>query len=549
MTREEKKVIFASSIGTLFEWYDFFLYGAMATIIGAQFFSAFPESTRNIFALLAFAVGFIVRPIGSLIFGHIGDSVGRKKTFLATITIMGVATFVVGLLPNYASLGWAAPVCLICLRILQGLAVGGEHSGAVVYVAEHAPNHRRGYYTSWIQTTGALGLVLSLAVILIVRHQVGEASFEAYGWRIPFLLSIILLMISIYIRLKLAETPAFQKMKAAGDRSRLPLKEAFGEWKNMKLALIAFFGIFAGYAVIWYTAKFYVLLFLTNVLRVDTFSANTLLIWSLSLGTVFYLMLAALSDRIGRKPILYAGFLLAACLYFPLFHFIAATANPALDRAQKTSVVTLVADSSDCTFQFNPVGIAKFTSSCDVAKAALAKNSVRYQVRKVDGAVPAKIIIGATEIVSYDGATSPAAENFNKQVNEALGAAGYPAAGKDNPELVKLSHFFDIFRAQPFKLLLALLALEFLAALAVAPGAAAAAELFPTRIRYSGVSLPLNLGNGWFGGLMPATAFAVIAQTGDVYSGLWYPIAVAIGSAVIGIVFMPENKGKDIFAN
>lgn len=546
MTREEKKVILASSIGTAFEWYDFFLYGSLATIIGAQFFSAFPESTRNIFALLAFAAGFVVRPLGALLFGHVGDSIGRKTTFLSTITIMGIATFLVGFLPNYAKLGWAAPVCLIVLRILQGLAVGGEHSGATVYVAEHAPNNRRGFYTGWIQTTGALGLVLSLAVILIVRHQVGEDAFNQWGWRLPFLFSVILLAISVYIRLQLAETPAFRKMKAEGARSKAPLKEAFGEWKYARLTLMALFGIIAGQAVVWYTAKFYILLFLANVLRVDTFTTNVLMIWSLSLGTGFYIFLGFLSDKIGRKPIIYAGFLLAALVYFPLFHFIALTANPALDRAQKTVNVMVTADPSDCTFQFNPVGIAKFNSSCDIAKAALARNSVNYKVDEVAGAVPAKIAIGTKKIISDP---QKSADSFNGELNGALSLAGYPVAGKDNPELVRLSHFFDIFRPQPFKLLLALLALEFLAAMATAPVASALAELFPTRIRYSGVSLPLNLGNGWFGGLMPAAAFAMIAQTGNVYYGLWYPVVIAAMSAVIGMFLLPENYVKDIFAD
>jgi MFS family permease len=546
MTRKEMKVIIASSAGTVFEWYDFFLYGSLAAVIGAQYFSSFPEATRNIFALLAFAAGFLVRPLGAVIFGRLGDRVGRKYMFLATITIMGLSTFAVGFLPNYASIGKAAPIILIILRILQGLALGGEYGGAVTYVAEHAPQDRRGYFTSFINSTATLGLLLSLVVILVARVAVGEEAFTQWGWRIPFLFSILLLIISAYIRLQMAETPAFRKMKAEGARSKAPLKEAFGEWKHAKLTLAALFGIIAGQAVVWYTAKFYALLFLSNVLRVDTFTTNTLLIWSLSLGTVFYIFFGRLSDKIGRKPIIYAGFLLAALVYFPLFHFIALTANPALDRAQKTVSVILTADPADCTFQFNPVGIAKFTSSCDIAKTTLAKNSVNYKVEKVSGAVPAKVAIGAKEIVADP---QKAADAFNTELNNALAEAGYPLAGKDNPELARLAHVFDIFRPQPFKLLLALLALEFLAAMATAPVASALAELFPTRIRYSGVSLPLNLGNGWFGGLMPAAAFAMIAQTGNVYYGLWYPVVVAVISAVIGIVFLPENYRKDIFAD
>ncbi|MEJ1161012.1 MFS transporter [Prosthecomicrobium sp. N25] len=554
MTREEKKVILASSAGTIFEWYDFYLYGSLAAIIGAQFFSSFPEATRNVFALLAFAAGFLVRPFGALVFGRLGDLVGRKYTFLMTILIMGISTFVVGLLPGYETIGWLAPVTLILLRMLQGLALGGEYGGAVVYVAEHAPHGRRGYFTSWIQTTATLGLLLSLVVILTVRMWVGEQAFAAWGWRIPFLLSIFLLGISLYIRLQMEESPAFKKMKEEGTQSKAPLSEAFGQWKNAKFAVIALLGLVAGQAVVWYTGQFYALFFLQNILRVDMFTANVLIAWALVLGTGGFILFGSLSDRIGRKPIILTGCVLAALTYFPVFGFITETANPMLHRAHQATKVVVVADPNDCSFQFNPTGTSKFTNSCDVAKALLARGSVNYSVEYVPGAAVAKVKVGGTEIASYDAAkltgdaakATPAA--FTKQVNEALGAAGYPVAGKPNAEIVKIEGFFDIFGAQQLKLILVLTYLVLLVTMVYGPIAAALVELFPTRIRYTGMSLPYHIGNGWFGGLMPATAFAMIAQTGDVYYGLWYPIVIALGTAVIGLIFVPENKDRDIFA-
>ncbi|NBN62973.1 MFS transporter [Microvirga tunisiensis] len=553
MTKEEKKVILASSAGTIFEWYDFYLYGSLAAIIGAQFFSSFPEATRNVFALLAFAAGFLVRPFGALVFGRLGDLVGRKYTFLVTILIMGISTFVVGLLPSYETIGWVAPVVLILLRMAQGLALGGEYGGAVVYVAEHAPHGRRGYYTSWIQTTATLGLLLSLLVILSVRLWVGEDAFRAWGWRIPFLLSIFLLGISLYIRLQMEESPAFKRMKEEGTQSKAPISEAFGQWKNAKFAVIALLGLVAGQAVVWYTGQFYALFFLQTILRVDMFTANILIAWALILGTGGFVIFGSLSDRIGRKPIILAGCLLAALTYFPVFNFITETANPKLHAAQQNTLVTITADQNDCSFQFNPTGTSKFTSSCDVAKALLARNSVNYSVNYVSGAVPAKIAIGTVEVASYDAATVPAdqvkatSEAFTKSVNDALGAAGYPMAGQPNPDIVKVEGFFDIFAAQEIKLILVLTYLVILVTMVYGPIAAALVELFPTRIRYTGMSLPYHIGNGWFGGLMPATAFAMIAQTGDVYYGLWYPIVIAVGTFIIGLLFVPENKDKDIF--
>ena len=555
MTREEKRVILASSAGTVFEWYDFYLYGSLAAIIGAQFFSSFPEATRNVFALLAFAAGFLVRPFGALFFGRLGDIVGRKYTFLMTILIMGISTFLVGLLPTYDQIGWIAPVALITLRLLQGLALGGEYGGAVVYVAEHAPEGRRGFFTSWIQTTATLGLLLSLMVILGVRTYVGEKAFAEWGWRIPFLLSIFLLAISVWIRMQMEESPAFKKIKEEGRSSKAPLSEAFGNWRNGKFAVIALLGLVAGQAVVWYTGQFYALFFLQNILRVDMFTANVLIAWSLILGTMGFIIFGSLSDRIGRKPIILAGCALAAATYFPVFKFITETANPMLHRAQTSTPVVVIAAKEDCSFQFNPTGTSKFTNSCDVAKALLARSSVSYSVQEAPAGSIAKIKIGTTEVAAYDGAklsgdaakSAPAA--FTKTVNDALAKAGYPMAGQANTEIVRLAHFFDIFRAQPLMLILVLTYLVVLVTMVYGPIAAALVELFPTRIRYTGMSLPYHIGNGWFGGLMPATAFAMIAQTGDPYFGLWYPIVIAVMTVIIGTLFVPENYRKNIFAD
>ncbi|BEI42942.1 MULTISPECIES: MFS transporter [unclassified Polynucleobacter] len=554
MTKEERKVILASSAGTIFEWYDFYLYGSLAAIIGAQFFSSFPEATRNVFALLAFAAGFLVRPFGALVFGRLGDLVGRKYTFLITILIMGISTFVVGLLPSYETIGWLAPVTLIALRMLQGLALGGEYGGAVVYVAEHAPNGRRGYFTSWIQTTATLGLLLSLMVILGVRTYVGEDAFKAWGWRIPFLLSIFLLGISIWIRLQMEESPAFKKMKEEGTQSKAPISEAFGNWKNGKFAVIALLGLVAGQAVVWYTGQFYALFYLQTILRVDMFSANVLIAWALIFGTGGFVVFGSLSDRIGRKKIILAGCLIAAVTYFPVFKSLTALANPALSSAQQNTKVIVIADKNDCSFQFNPTGTAKFANSCDVTKALLARSSVNYSVEYAPDAIPARVKIGDTEITSYeakkltgdDVKAVPAA--FNKAVNDALAEAGYPVPGKPTPGIIKLNGFFDIFTAQAFPIVLILTYLVILVTMVYGPIAAALVELFPTRIRYTGMSLPYHIGNGWFGGLMPATAFAMIAQSGDPYYGLWYPIVIAVGTFVIGMIFVPENYKKDIFA-
>jgi len=550
MTAEERKVILASSLGTIFEWYDFYLYGSLAALIGAQFFSAFPEAQRNIFALLAFAAGFLVRPFGALVFGRLGDMVGRKYTFLVTIVIMGASTFLVGVLPNYATIGVAAPIILIALRMLQGLALGGEYGGAAVYVAEHAPPGRRGYFTSYIQTTATIGLLLSLLVILSIRLYLGEKDFADWGWRIPFLVSVFLLGISVWIRLQMNESPAFKKMKEEGTHSKAPLSEAFGQWKNAKIALLALLGLTAGQAVVWYTGQFYALFFLQSILKVDLLTANVLIAWSLILGTGGFIVFGSLSDKIGRKPIILAGCVIAALTYFPLFKALTANADPTLFKAQTESPVVVKADPADCSFQFNPTGTVKFTNSCDIAKAFLARNAVSYTTEAAPAGSTATIIVGTTAIESFDlekagaeGAAKTAA--FNRAAGAAITAAGYPSA--TDPNRVKVSGFFDIFRSQPLTIIAILTVLVIYVTMVYGPIAAALVELFPTRIRYTSMSLPYHIGNGWFGGLLPATSFAMVAQTGDIYYGLWYPIVVALGTAVIGFLFVPETKDRDIF--
>ncbi len=607
MTREEKKVIFASSLGTVFEWYDFYLYGSLAAFIGATFFSQYPEATRNIFALLAFAAGFLVRPFGALVFGRIGDIVGRKYTFLVTIVIMGTSTFLVGVLPGSGTIGIAAPIILIALRMLQGLALGGEYGGAATYVAEHSPAGKRGYYTSWIQTTATLGLFLSLLLILGVQTMLGKEDFAAWGWRIPFLLSVVLLGISVWIRMQMNESPVFQKMKEEGKQSKAPLSEAFGQWKNAKIAILALLGAVAGQAVVWYSGQFYALFFLQNVLKVDPQSTNIMVAISLLLGTGFFVVFGWLSDKIGRKPIIMAGLLLAIVTYFPLFKALTEAANPALAKAQASVAATVTAAPGDCKFQFNPVGTAKFTTSCDIATAFLTRNSVPYTVATTAAAGTAAVVkIGETAIESYDAvaAGDKAAglgKAFEKAVNIALHDGGYPlvrgaadvadqkldAFVAANPEakldaaairggekktvpvakaiadkLVTADEaagatevtVYNIPGAGAFKMVADPAAVNWTGIIAIltvlviyvtmvyGPIAAWLVEMFPTRIRYSGMSLPYHIGNGWFGGLLPATAFAMSAAKGDIYFGLWYPIVIAAMTLVIGTLFLRDTK-------
>jgi MFS family permease len=546
MTKDERFVIFASSLGTVFEWYDFYLFGSLAGIIGLQFFNIidpvtnqpmFTQATRDIFALLAFAAGFIVRPFGAIVFGRVGDIVGRKYTFLVTILIMGVSTFIVGLLPSAATIGIAAPIILIGLRLLQGLALGGEYGGAATYVAEHSPMGKRGYYTSYIQTTATLGLFLSLLVILFTRTILGEPAFAAWGWRIPFLMSIILLGVSVIIRLKLNESPVFQKMKDEGKGSKAPLTEAFGNWSNAKIVLIALLGGVMGQGVVWYTGQFYALFFMQSILKVDGYTANLLIAWSLLLGTGGFILFGALSDKIGRKPIILGGCLIAALTFFPIFKMITTNANPALEKAIESVKVNVISDPALCGDLFNPVGTRVFTKPCDTARAYLAQQSVKYTTSYGPAGSGVKVNVNGTDVVYTAPASNPA-------VLAAVQAAGYPKAG--DAAIVKMAHPFDIFRAQPAAIIGLLLILVIFVTMVYGPIAAMLVELFPTRIRYTSMSLPYHIGNGWFGGLLPATAFAIVASTGDIYAGLWYPVIFAAITVVVGFFFLPETKDRDI---
>lgn len=550
MSADERRVIFASSLGTVFEWYDFYLFGVLTAIIGAQFFAPLDESTRNIFTLLAFAAGFAVRPFGAIVFGRLGDLVGRKYTFLATILIMGASTFVLAFLPGYESWGIWAPTCLIALRLLQGLALGGEYGGAATYVAEHAPNGRRGLYTSWIQTTATVGLMIALMVILTTRYVAGGGAFtpegekafgaEWGGWRIPFAFSGVLLAVSVWIRLKLNESPAFLKIKAEGKTSKAPLSEAFGQWNNLKIVLLALVGLTAGQAVVWYTGQFYALYFLQTFLKVDGPTANILIAVSLILGTPFFVIFGGLSDRVGRKPIIMAGCLIAALTYFPLFGALTSFANPKLQAAIEKSPVTVEADPANCNLVLNLTGTAKFTTACDLSRTFLSNAGVNYE--KVDGAAGsgAVVKVGTLTVQGYDGKAATAKEDkarFEKEVRDALTQAGYPA--KADP--------IEAFSGQWFAIVFILTILVVYVTMVYGPIAAMLVEMFPTRIRYTSMSLPYHIGNGWFGGFLPAISFSIVAAKGNIYSGLWYPVIIALITFAIGMLFVKETKDGEVY--
>jgi MFS family permease len=526
MTSEERLVIFASSLGTVFEWYDFYIYGTLGVFLAKYFFSNVPANVGFIFALLAFAAGFAVRPFGALIFGRFGDMIGRKYTFLVTMGLMGFGTFFIGVLPGYATWGIMAPVVLIALRLIQGLALGGEYGGAAIYVAEHAPANKRGYYTSWIQTTATLGLFMALLLVLGIRSAMGEEAFGDWGWRIPFLLSAILLAVSLWIRLKLNESPLFKRMVDEGKQSKRPLSEAFGEWSNLKIAILALLGATAGEAVVWYGGQFYALFFLTQTLKVPGVPAQIMIAIGLLIGTPCFILFGALSDRIGRKPIMLAGFALAAVTYFYIFAGITHFANPKLEAALANAPVTVTADPNECSFQFKATGTEKFTTGCDNIKSALVNLSVNYTNIGAPAGTKASVKIGDQTLA----ADTP---DLAKAIAAAVKAHGYPASADTN----------DI--NYPMTVLL-LVILVIYVTMVYGPIAAWLVELFPTRIRYSGVSLPYHIGNGWFGGFLPATVFAIVAATGNIYSGLWYPIVIAAMSFVVALIFLPETKDRDI---
>jgi MFS family permease len=532
-------VLAASAAGTIFEWYDFFIFGSLTAIIARHFFAGAGETQGFIFALLTFAAGFAVRPLGALVFGRFGDRTGRKRTFLVTITVMGVATFAIGLLPDAGTLGLNAAYLLLALRVLQGFAVGGEYGGAAIYVAEHAAPGKRGAATGWIQVSASVGLFLALAVILTTRSWMGEDAFADWGWRIPFLLSAGLLGISLWIRLRLDESPLFQKMQDEGRTSRAPLSEAFLRWENLRLVLIALFALMMGQGVIWYTANFYAQVFLERVVKVEPREMNILIMAVLVGSAALHVFFAWLSDFVGRKPVMLFGLALAAVSFIPGFRMLTEAVNPALAQAAARAPVTVVAAPADCSVQFDPIGRTKFTSSCDVAKGTLASAGVPYRNEAAPPGSLAVIRTGDATLASFDGAKlnggdfAAAKKAFDAKAKTFLAAAGYPTSAD--------TAHIDVPRA----LLILLLLMTGPAAL-YGPQAAALVELFPTRIRYSALSLPYHIGNGWFGGFLPATAFAIVAATGDIYAGLWYPTILAVVGFAVALVFLPETRGRDI---
>ncbi|HEX5394512.1 MAG TPA: MFS transporter [Rhodocyclaceae bacterium] len=538
VTRGERRVIIASSMGTVFEWYDFYLYGSLASVISKQFFSGVNETTAFIFALLAFAAGFAVRPLGAILFGRLGDMIGRKYTFLVTILIMGLSTAVVGMLPTYSQIGVSAPIVLVTLRLMQGLALGGEYGGAATYVAEHAPPGKRGLFTSFIQSTATVGLLLSLTVILLCRQWLGK-EFDEWGWRIPFLMSVLLLIVSIYIRMQLNESPVFLKMKDAGQASRAPLTEAFARWGNLKVVILVMLGGTAGQAVVWYTGHFYALFFLLQTLKLDPQTANLLMAGSLILGTPFYVFFGSLSDRIGRKPIIMIGCLLAAATYFPIFKALTEYANPAIFKAQQQNPVVVIADPAQCSLQFDPVGKRRYLSSCDIAKAWLAKKAIPYSMHPGPAGMPAQVWVGKDVVDSFDGSQVPVDQlkfrhaEFDRGMASAVRHAGYPT--KADPSQINIPVVLGL-----------LTLLVIYVTMVYGPIAAWLVELFPARIRYTSLSLPYHIGNGWFGGFLPTVAFAMVAATGDIYYGLWYPVVVSLITVAVGAFFLPETKDREI---
>jgi MFS family permease len=534
-----KTVVGASAAGTAFEWYDFFVFGSLATVIAKHFFADAGETVSYIMALLTFGLGFVVRPLGALVFGWFGDRTGRKTTFLVTITMMGLATVAIGLLPDFNTIGIAAPILLLVMRMLQGFALGGEYGGAAIYVAEHSPQQKRGLLTGWIQTTAAMGLIGALAVILITRAAVGAEAFDDWGWRIPFLLSALLLAVSLWIRLKLNESPAYKRMEAEAGENRAPYREAFLQWKNGRFVLIALFGIMIAQGAVWYCGYFYTRFFMEKVLKVDTNTVDQLVLMVTVASAFLYIFFGWLSDRMGRKPVMLFGMILALVAFFPGFHALTRAANPALAEAQISAPVTVAADPADCNLLFDPIGKAVFSSSCDIARIALSNAGVPYETVKAPSGAPTVIRVGGAEVASVEGAgLAPAAlkaarTDVETRARAALTAAGYPE--KADPARINMPLTF------------AILMIFMVAACALyGPQAAALVELFPTRVRYTAMSLPYNIGTGWVGGLLPAASFALVAASGNIYFGLWYAVAFTVVAVVVSLLWLPETRGRDL---
>ncbi len=534
-----RTVVVASAAGTAFEWYDFFIFGSLATVIARHFYADVGEATAYILALLTFGVGFVVRPLGALVFGWFGDRTGRKTTFLVTITLMGLATVAIGLLPDYGQIGILAPILLLVMRVLQGFALGGEYGGAAIYVAEHSPPKRRGLLTGWIQTTAAFGLIGALSVILITRAIVGTEAFDAWGWRIPFLISSLLLGVSLWIRLKLSESPAYVQMESEGGERRAPYREAFLTWKNGRFVLIALFGIMVAQGAVWYCGYFYTRFFMERVLRVDVALVDQLVLAITVASAGLYVFFGWLSDRVGRKPVMLFGMILALVAFFPGFHALTRAANPALAEAQISAPVTVVADPATCAVQFDPIGKTAFASSCDIAKNVLSNAGISYDNADAPAGSLAVVRIGDTTIASIEGvgldkaALTAARTDVDGRIRSALASAGYP--DRADPARMNLPLVFGI------------LMIFMVAATALyGPQAAALVELFPTRVRYTAMSLPYNIGTGWVGGLLPAASFALVAWSGNIYFGLWYSIAFTAIAVVVALIWLPETRGRDL---